>query len=222
MTYPYPSGPGYANIGKAVVTLPPSEFIDNAHINNPCTRVQFNANACPPASVLGSAKAITPLLDEPLEGPVYFRSNGGERQLPDVVADLHGIVHIVLVGFVDTATPKTNPRLRTTFQGVPDAAVSSFDLEPLRRQARPAGQQPQPLRPKAPQQAAADRPKRQADRIRTAGEDELQGQAEGQGKERPALVPARHRSARAGAPPAPVAGPTRSARRSPLGEPRGS
>jgi hypothetical protein len=128
VTYPYPSGPGYSNISKAVVTLPPTEFIDNAHINNPCTRVQFNANTCPPSSILGTAKAISPLLDEPLEGPVYFRSNGGERNIPDVVADLHGLVHIVLVGFVDTATPKTNPRIRTTFQNVPDAAVQSFTL----------------------------------------------------------------------------------------------
>jgi hypothetical protein len=128
VTYPYPAGPGYANIAKAVVTLPPTEFIDNAHINNPCTRVQFNANNCPPKSVLGTAKAISPLLDEPLEGPVYFRSNGGERNLPDVVADLHGVFEVVLVGFVDTATPKTNPRLRTTFAGVPDAPVSSFEL----------------------------------------------------------------------------------------------
>ena len=128
VSYPYPSGPGYANIGKAVVTLPPSEFIDNAHIENPCTRVQFNANACPPGSILGYAKATTPLLDEPLQGPVYFRSNGGERLLPDVVADLGGLFHITLIGKVDTATPKTNPRLRTTFDQLPDAPVSSFTL----------------------------------------------------------------------------------------------
>jgi hypothetical protein len=120
--------PGDANIGRAVVTLPNTEFIDNAHINNPCTRVQFNANQCPPSSVLGTAKAWTPLLDEPLEGPVYFRANGGERKLPDVVADLRGLVHITLVGFVDTATPKTNPRIRTTFATVPDAPVSKFTL----------------------------------------------------------------------------------------------
>jgi hypothetical protein len=128
VTYPYPSGPGYSNIAKAVVTLPPSEFIDNAHINNPCTRVQFNAGSCPKSSVLGTARAITPLLEEPLEGPVYFRSNGGERALPDVVADLHGLVHIVLVGFVDTATPKSDPRIRTTFATVPDAPVTKFTL----------------------------------------------------------------------------------------------
>ncbi len=115
---------GDANIGKAVVLLPPSEQIDNAHINNPCTRVQFNADQCPPASVLGVARAFTPLLDQPLEGPVYFRSNGGERQLPDIVADLRGQFEIIVVGFVDSK----KARLRTTFANVPDAPVSKFVL----------------------------------------------------------------------------------------------
>jgi hypothetical protein len=128
VTYPYPSGPGYANVGKAIVTLPPSEFIDNAHINNPCTRVQFNANNCPPGSVLGTAKAISPLLDKPLEGKVYFRSNGGERPLPDVVMDLNGQFRAILIGEVDTATPKTNPRIRVTVRLVPDAPATKFTV----------------------------------------------------------------------------------------------
>lgn len=116
--------PGDANIAGATVLLPRSQQIDNAHINNPCTRVQFNADACPEGSVLGTAKAWTPLLDQPLEGPVYFRSNGGERELPDIVADLHGQFRIILVGFVDSR----NARLRTRFLGVPDAPVSKFLL----------------------------------------------------------------------------------------------
>src|SRR5436853_917541 len=122
--------PGDANIGRAVVTLPKSQFIDQAHINNPCTRVQFNAGTCPPGSVLGHARAFTPLLDKPLEGPVYFRSNGGDRALPDIVADLNGEVHIVLVGFVDSVKKKGSEisRTRTTFQTVPDAPVSKFVL----------------------------------------------------------------------------------------------
>ncbi|HET6578228.1 MAG TPA: hypothetical protein VFG66_07895 [Gemmatimonadales bacterium] len=115
---------GDANIGRAVVTLPPSEFIDNAHINNPCTRVQFNADACPKSSILGTARATTPLLDAPLEGPVYFRSNGGERNLPDIVADLKGQFRVILVGFVDSK----NARIRTTFANPPDAPVTKFQL----------------------------------------------------------------------------------------------
>jgi hypothetical protein len=115
---------GDANIGRAVVLLPPSEQIENAHINNPCTRVQFAAEACPKKSILGRAKAWTPLLDQPLEGNVYFRSNGGERELPDLVADLRGQFRIILVGFIDTK----GKRIRTTFANVPDAPVSRFAL----------------------------------------------------------------------------------------------
>jgi hypothetical protein len=122
-TITYPKG-SYANIAKAVVTLPPSEQIDNAHIQNPCTRVQFNAHQCPPGSILGYAKAFSPLLDKPLEGPVYFRSNGGERLLPDIVADLNGQLHVVAVGFVKSV----HARIRTTFAAVPDAPLSKFTL----------------------------------------------------------------------------------------------
>jgi len=122
-TITYPKG-AYANIAKAVVTLPPTEQIDNAHIQNPCTRVQFNANQCPPGSILGYARAFSPLLDTPLEGPVYFRSNGGERLLPDIVADLNGQLHVTAVGFVKSV----KARIRTTFATVPDAPLSKFTL----------------------------------------------------------------------------------------------
>jgi hypothetical protein len=130
-TVTYPKGNSYANIAKTTVLLPPSEFIDNAHINNPCTRVQFNANACPPGSILGTATAYTPLLDQPLTGPVYFRSNGGERDLPDMVVDLNGQIHVTLVGFIDAVQKKgtEESRVRTRFVNVPDAPVSKFVLQ---------------------------------------------------------------------------------------------
>ena len=117
-----------ANTAGATVILPSSEFIDQSHINNPCTRVQFNENACPQSSILGTARAITPLLDQPLEGPIYFRSNGGERELPDIVADLKGQIHITLVGFIDSVQKKGTEisRVRVRFQNVPDAPVTKF------------------------------------------------------------------------------------------------
>ncbi len=127
---------GDANIGKAVVTLPPSEFLEQAHIGNSCTRVQFNAGGgngeqCPANSVLGHAAALTPLLDEPLEGPVFLRSNGGERKLPDLVAALHSKdIDIDLVGFIDSVHKKGSDisQIRTTFAKVPDQPVTKFTL----------------------------------------------------------------------------------------------
>ena len=87
------------------------------------TRVQFAADQCPAASVYGHARAITPLLDRPLEGPVYLRSSN--HQLPDLVADLNGQIHVVLDGRIDSV----NGGIRSTFAAVPDAPVSKFVLE---------------------------------------------------------------------------------------------
>ncbi len=123
LSYP-PDSTAYANTARAVVTLPHSEFLDNAHIKSPCTRVQFNADQCPSGSVIGYAKAETPLLEKPLEGPVYLRANGGERKLPDIVAALRGQIDINLVGYVES----THGQLRTAFETPPDAPVSKFGL----------------------------------------------------------------------------------------------
>ena len=65
--------PGEANIARVSVALPHSEFLAQEHIKTICTRVQYAANACPQGSIYGYARAFTPLLDKPLEGPVYLR-----------------------------------------------------------------------------------------------------------------------------------------------------
>jgi hypothetical protein len=119
----YPKGQN-ANILTAQVTLPHSEFLDQSHIGTVCTRVQFAADQCPSASIYGKARAYTPLLDDPVEGPVYLRSSSHE--LPDLVAALHGQVDVDLVGRVDTGK---GGGIRNTFEGAPDAPVSKFVLE---------------------------------------------------------------------------------------------
>ena len=132
--------PGDANIARSEVVLPKSEILEQGHIGTSCTRVQFNEGAgngagCPANSIYGRARAITPILSEPLEGPVYLRSNGGERNLPDLVASLHGQeININLVGFIDSVLTKnkhgeTVSRIRNRFQTVPDAPVTKFTLE---------------------------------------------------------------------------------------------
>jgi hypothetical protein len=121
-TLTYPKGGGYSNIAKAQVALPHSEFLDTTHIKTICTRVQFAVHSCPAGSIYGYAKAVTPLLDKPLEGPVYLRSSS--HPLPDLVIDLNGQIHIALVGRVDSVNGGT----RNSFEAVPDAPVSSFSL----------------------------------------------------------------------------------------------
>ncbi len=124
----YPSSGPYANVSRVAVTLPPTEIVDNAHIKDPCTKDQFfegkvPGEKCPPGSDIGFAKASTPLLEKPLEGPVYLRTGGGHK-LPDIVAALNGQIDIALDGHVDAV----HSGIRTTFETVPDAPVSHFTL----------------------------------------------------------------------------------------------
>jgi hypothetical protein len=120
---------GEANIRRAQVNLPHSEFLEQGHLKDICTRVQFNAGGghgeqCPKSSIYGQAKAITPLLDQPLSGNVYLRSSS--HKLPDLVAALNGQIDVELDGKTDSGP---NQGLRNTFEVVPDAPVSKFILE---------------------------------------------------------------------------------------------
>lgn len=115
--------PGDANIAWSQVTLPHSEFLAQNHLHDICTRVQFAAHECPAKSIYGYAKAVSPLLAQPIEGPVYLRSSS--HKLPDLVVALQGQFEVDLDAMVDTGK---NDGLRTTFEMVPDAPVSEFVL----------------------------------------------------------------------------------------------
>jgi hypothetical protein len=114
--------PGQANIARASVALPHALFLDQASLARICTRVQFAAGDCPRKSIYGRARAFTPLLGKPLEGPVYLRSSN--NPLPDLVAHLEGQVEIDLVGRIDSF----RGGIRTTFGRVPDVPVSKFTM----------------------------------------------------------------------------------------------
>jgi hypothetical protein len=121
----YPKQGLYANIARAQVGLPHSEFLDQGNLNKVCTQPELKTQTCPKTSIYGHAKAWTPLLAKPLEGPVYLGVGFGYK-LPALVADLNGQIRVLLVGKVDTTKHKG---LRNTFQAVPDAPVSRFVLE---------------------------------------------------------------------------------------------
>jgi hypothetical protein len=113
--------PGEANIAKASVALPRSEFLDQAHIRTVCTRVQFAADNCPKGAIYGHVRAFTPLLDEPLEGPVYLRSS--DNELPDAVGVLKGPpsrpIQIETAARIDSI----KGGIRANFESVPDAPI---------------------------------------------------------------------------------------------------
>jgi len=116
--------PGDANIASAAVTLPPALFLAQEHIVTICTRRQFAANACPAGSIYGHVRAFTPLLEKPMEGPVYVRAS--DHQVPDLVFALRGPggLEVDLAGRIDSA----RGGIRASFATIPDAPVTKFVL----------------------------------------------------------------------------------------------
>ena len=123
----YPSGPQNANIAKVKVDLPKQLPSRLTTLQKACTAAQFDSNpaGCPAASVVGHAKAITPILPVPLEGPAYFVSHGGEA-FPSLIVVLQG--YGVTVDLVGTTFISTTGITSSTFKTVPDVPVGSFEL----------------------------------------------------------------------------------------------
>ncbi len=120
--------PGDSNLEKLVLRLPRSAFLEQAHIRTICTRVQFAANGgngrgCPAGSIYGHVRAYTPILDQPLEGPVFLRASN--NPLPDFVAALRGLVDVEAVAKIDSV----GGGIRATFTEVPDAPLSKVVVE---------------------------------------------------------------------------------------------
>ena len=128
LTYPAGSFGRDANIESVKVDLPKQLPSRLTTLQRACAAVIFQTNpaGCPVASIVGHAKAITPLIPVPLEGPAYFVSYGGEK-FPELVIVLQGYgVTLDLHGetFINEKTGITS----STFKTVPDAPVGSFEL----------------------------------------------------------------------------------------------
>jgi hypothetical protein len=123
----YPDGPYDANIAKVKVDLPKQLPSRLTTLQKACTAKQFQANpaGCPAESIVGHARATTPVLPVPLEGPAYFVSHGGEA-FPSLIVVLQGYGTTVdLVGstFISKAGVTSS-----TFKQVPDVPVGTFEL----------------------------------------------------------------------------------------------
>jgi hypothetical protein len=129
VTLAYPSAPvgTQANIKSVHVELPKALPSRLTTLQKACTDTVFNQNPanCPSGSRVGTAKASTPILSLPLEGPAYFVSHGGQK-FPELIVVLQGEgVTVDLRG--ETFISKSGIT-SSTFSQVPDVPVNTFEL----------------------------------------------------------------------------------------------
>ena len=127
LTYPHTPQGTEANIARVKVELPKKLPSRLKTLQKACPAKTFEANPanCPAASVVGHARAITPILPVPLVGPAYFVSHGGEA-FPSLVVVLQG--YGITVDLVGTTFISKKGITSSTFKTVPDVPVGSFEL----------------------------------------------------------------------------------------------
>ena len=127
---------GHANLKRVQVKLPLSLALDPDNAQALCefadgTKVD---PTCPKGSIVGRARAVTPLLDRPVSAPVYFVKNvridpktkRPIRTLPMLVIPLRGENDIKLN--IKGTSNVSKDHLVNTLDLLPDAPVSRFDL----------------------------------------------------------------------------------------------
>jgi hypothetical protein len=118
-----------AGVRDVTVLLPPDVGADNLWlVPGPhwCPEEDFEQGTCPAGTVAGSARAESPLLTEPLQGPVVIVDPApGGAALPRLGLDLQGPLHIQLFGSFALGGPTPGNQ----FKDIPDIPLSDFRLE---------------------------------------------------------------------------------------------
>ena len=112
---------GDANIKSLAVTLPNAFEIDQRHLGNLCSKSELASDQCAGRQAIGMASTDTPLLEKPLEGPVYAVSGYGV--LPHLAFILGG--QVTLMPEAESSSVKDG-RLKTVVPVVPDAPIGHF------------------------------------------------------------------------------------------------
>jgi hypothetical protein len=112
-----------AGVRRVQVVLPRDVGADVEVLENACPTAQFESHTCPPETIVGAAEAATPVLNEPLRGPVVL-VEPTQPGLPRLGLDLQGALPTQLFGsFVFTPLPGN------AFDGLPDIPITRFALD---------------------------------------------------------------------------------------------
>jgi hypothetical protein len=127
LSFPSATQGSESNIARVKVELPKQLPSRLKTLEKACVAATFEADPakCPATSVVGHARAITPILPVPLEGPAFFVSHGGEA-FPSLIVVLQG--YGVTVDLVGTTFISKHGITSSTFKTVPDVPVGSFEL----------------------------------------------------------------------------------------------
>jgi hypothetical protein len=115
--------PGDANIKSVAVTLSKAFAIDQRHLGNLCSETELVQSKCAGRAAIGTATTKTPLLDQPLAGPVYAVS--GKGGLPRLAFVLNGQVPLVPRA---KSSSVDKGALKTVVPTIPDAPIGDFRL----------------------------------------------------------------------------------------------
>jgi hypothetical protein len=127
LTYPNAHQGSEADIAAVKVELPRALPSRLKTLQKACLARVFETNPadCPAVSMVGRARATTPIVPVALEGPAYFVSHGGES-FPSLILVLQGYgttVDIVGSTFINKAGITSS-----TFSTIPDVPVGMFEL----------------------------------------------------------------------------------------------
>jgi hypothetical protein len=115
--------PGDANVKSLAVTLSKAFAIDQRHLGNICSEAELAKDKCAGRQPIGNAATATPLLDQPLSGPVYAVSGGGG--LPRLAFVLNGQVDLIPRA---KSSSVDKGALKTSLPTIPDAPIGDFRL----------------------------------------------------------------------------------------------
>lgn len=115
---------GDTGLRSLALSLPPALTPNIGGVKEICSRPDARRGLCPPGSRVGSSRALTPLLDQPLVGSIYVVRPRGNGQ-PDLWVALTGDgVKLSIEG----RSANDHGRFVTKLAGLPDIPLSSFAL----------------------------------------------------------------------------------------------